>query len=171
MITLLLSLPRWVYVLVAGLLLLLGTYFYGHHSGWSERDAEMQIEIAKKNEESRKTEQKLAEVVSTTATKLQEANDAVTQTQSALDRAIRAGRVRLPATSCVPAAQSAAAPSGDRDQAPSQPDQAADGPSSAERETLALIAQIAADGDRAINQLNACIDAYEEVRKQLNGDR
>ena len=31
--------------------------------------------------------------------------------------------------------------------------------------------EIAADGDRAINQLNACIDAYEQVRKQMNGDR
>ena len=161
MITLLLSLPRWVYVLVAGLFLLLGTYFYGHHKGWYERDAEMQAEIAKKNEEARKTEQKLAEVVSTTATKLQEANDAVTQTQSALDRAIRAGRVRLPAASCVPAAEGASAPSGNQYQAPTE----------SERETLRLIAEIAADGDRAINQLNACIDAYEAVRKQMNGDR
>ena len=161
MITLLLSLPRWVYVLVAGLLLVIGTYFYGHHAGWSERDLEMQAEIAKKNAEARKTEQKLAEVVSTTATKLQEANDAVTQTQSALDRAIRAGRVRLPAASCVPAAQGSTAASGDRYEAPTE----------SERETLRLIAEIAADGDRAINQLNACIDAYNEVRKQLNGDR
>ena len=41
--------------------------------------------------------------------------------------------------------------------------------SDAERETLRLIAQIAADGDKAINQLNACITAYEQVREQING--
>ena len=155
----LLSLPRWVYALVACLMLLVGTYFYGHHKGWYERDAEMQAEIAKKNAEARQTEQKLNDIVSTTATKLQEANNAVTQTQSALDRAIRAGRVRLPTSSCVSTPQGATAPSGDQYQAPTE----------SERETLRLIAEIAADGDRAINQLNACIDAYQEVRKQING--
>jgi hypothetical protein len=39
------------------------------------------------------------------------------------------------------------------------------------RETLRLIAQIAADGDRAINQLNACVDAYNQIREQINGGR
>ena len=55
-------------------------------------------------------------------------------------------------------------------QAAAQPDRAADQPSDAERETLRLIAQIAADGDKAINQLNACVDAYEAVRSQINGN-
>lgn len=161
MITMLLSLPRWVYALVACLLLLVGTYFYGHHKGWYERDAEMQAVIAQKNEESRKAEQRMAEQLNRNATQLQEANNAVNEKQSALDRAIRAGRVRLPAASCVQAAPNAAAPTGDRNEEVSESD----------RETLRLIAQIAADGDRAINQLNACIDAYNEVRKQVNGDR
>lgn len=161
MITMLLSLPRWVYALVACLLLLVGAYLYGHHKGWYERDAEMQAVIAEKNEESRKTEQRMSEQLNRNATQLQEANNAVNEKQSALDRAIRAGRVRLPAASCVQPAQGAAAPSGDRNEEVSESD----------RETLRLIAQIAADGDRAINQLNACIDAYNEVRKQVNGDR
>lgn len=159
MITLLLSLPRWVYALVACLFLLVGTYFYGHHKGWYQRDAEMQAEIAKKNAEARQVEQKLTEQVNASANKLLEANNAINDKQSALDRAIRAGRVRLPAPSCVQPAQSTAAPTGDRDEAAAESD----------RETLRLIAQIAADGDRAINQLNACIDAYQEVRKHING--
>ena len=139
----------------------IGLYRYGFHNGWAERDAEMQAEIAKKNEESRQKEQELAEKLNINTTKLQEANYALDQKQSALDRTIRAGRVRLPAASCVPAAQGAATVAGDRDEAPSESD----------RETLRLIAQIAADGDRAINQLNACIDAYHAVMEQLNGDR
>lgn len=171
MITMLLSLPRWVYAVIAALALLIGTYFYGHHKGWYERDAEMQAEIAKKNAEARATEQKLTEQVNQTATKLTEANNAIDEKQSALDRAIRAGRVRLPASSCVPATSSAPAPAGDRNQAGSQPDPTTDGPSDAERQTLAAIAEIAAAGDRAINQLNACIDAYNQVREQLNGHR
>ena len=165
----LLSLPRWVYAVIAALVLVISIYFYGHHKGWKERDAEMQAEIAKKNEEARETERVMTAKLNETTTKLQEANHAIDEKSSALDRAIRAGRVRLPAPSCVQATASTAPAAGDRDQAPSQPDAASDGPSDAERETLALIAQIAADGDRAVNQLNACIDAYNQVREQLNG--
>ena len=165
----LLSLPRWVYAVLAALVLVISIYFYGHHKGWKERDAEMQAEIAKKNEESRQVERKLTEQLNANATQLQEANHALDEKSSALDRAIRAGRVRLPSASCVQAPASAAPAAGDRNQAPSQPDRQADTSSDAERETLALIAQIAADGDRAVNQLNACIDAYNQVREQLNG--
>jgi len=136
-----------------------GSYMYGHHNGWWERDAEMQIEIARKNEESRAKEQEMQAKLHTNATQLQEANNALSQKSSALDRAIRAGRVRLPSPSCVQTPAGAAPAAGDRNEAASESD----------RETLLLIAQIAADGDRAVNQLNACIDAYNQVREQING--
>lgn len=140
------------------LLIILGIYRYGFSKGWGERDAEMQAEIATKNEESRAREQQLGEQLNKTSTELKEANDAITQKQSALDRAISAGRVRLPAASCVQAGASSTPSAGGGDQAGSESD----------RETLRLIAQIAADGDRAIVQLNACIDAYAAVREQVN---
>lgn len=171
MMTMLLSLPRWVYAVVAAVVLLIGTYFYGHHKGWYERDAEMQAEIARKNEEARATEQKLNEQIQANATRLQEANHVITEKQSALDRAIRAGRVRLPAPRCVQAPADPAPAAGDRYQAPSQPDRQADEPSDAERATLAAIAEIVAQGDRNTAQLNACIDAYETLRSQLNAQR
>ena len=142
-------------------LIIMGIYRYGYSKGWGERDAEMQAEIATKNEEARQREQKLSEQLNTTTTSLREANDAITEKQTALDRAISAGRVRLPAARCVQADASATPAAGGGDQAPSE----------SERETLRLIAQIAADGDRAINQLNACIDAYNQVREQANGQR
>ncbi len=149
-----------------------GTYFYGHHAGWAERDQEMQLEIARKNDEAREKERQLSEQLNNQNVKLKEANNVLDQKQSALDRAIRAGRVRISTpTSCVQAAPSAPAPAGDSNQARSQPDREADAPSDAERETLRLIAQIVADGDRAINQLNACIDAYNQVMETLNGKR
>ena len=146
------------YLILGAIVVAIGLYFYGHHEGWRERDLEMQAEIAKKNDEARKTEEKLTEQVNQTATKLQEANDVVTQKQTALDRAIRAGRVRLPATGCVQTTPNPASTTGDQ----------TDG-SESDRQTLLLIAQIAADGDQAINRLNACISAYEQVRAQLNG--
>jgi flagellar capping protein FliD len=138
----------------------LTAYFYGHHAGFVDRDQEMQAEIAAKNEQVRQTEHKLNEQLSATSTQLSEANNAINEKQSALDRAIRAGRVRLPSPSCVQAAGGTAAPSGNQ-QAGSESD----------TETLRLIAQIAADGDRAVNQLNACIDAYNQVREAANGQR
>lgn len=162
---------RTLIAVVVIVLMVIGIYSYGHHKGWGERDAEMQSEIAAKNEEARQREQKLSEQINQTSTQLKDANDAITQKQSALDRAISSGRVRLPATSCVQASASTAPTGGGGDQARSQPSGQADASSDAERETLRLIAQIAADGDRATNQLNACIDAYNAVREQVNGQR
>jgi hypothetical protein len=149
------------WLIIGAICVAVSVYFYGHHAGWTDRDIEMQAEIATKNEEARQAEHKLNEQLNTTSTQLKEANDAITQKQSALDRAISAGRVRLPSASCLQAGGSPSPASVDRDQ----------GSTESDRETLRLIAQIAADGDRAIVQLNACIDAYNQVREQVNGHR
>lgn len=150
------GLPNPKFILAA-LIACLMAFFYGHHKGWWERDMEMQAEIGKRNEESRAKEQAIAEKLNETSTQLLEANNAITQKQSSLDAAIRAGRVRLPSSSCVQASPSATPASGNQQTG-----------TDADTETLRLIAQIAADGDKAINQLNACIDAYNAVREQVN---
>ena len=41
------------YLIIGAIVTAISMYFYGHHVGWDERDKEMQIEIAKKNEEAR----------------------------------------------------------------------------------------------------------------------
>jgi hypothetical protein len=150
-----------LYLIIGVIVALIGLYGYAHHAGYKERDAEMQAEIAVKNEEARAKEQAATEKLNTTATQLQEANNVITQKQTALDRAIRAGRVRLPAAGCVQASASPAAPAGNSDQAPSD----------ADRETLAAIAALVAEGDRNTEQLNACIDAYNQVRGIVNAQR
>jgi CelD/BcsL family acetyltransferase involved in cellulose biosynthesis len=149
------------WVILGAILVAVSVYFYGHHKGWDERDAEMQAEIAVKNEESRVKEQELAKQLNEQSSKLLEANNAITEKQSSLDRAIRAGRVRLPSASCVQTNGNPPVTSGNSNQAASESD----------TETLRLIAQIAADGDKAINQLNACIDAYQAVMEKSNGKR
>ena len=149
------------WVILGAIFVAVSVYFYGHHRGWDERDAEMQAEIAIKNEESRTKEQELAKQLNEQSSKLLEANNAISEKQSSLDRAIRAGRVRLPSTSCVQTNGNPPAASGNSNQAASESD----------TETLRLIAQIAADGDKAINQLNACIDAYQAVMEKSNGKR
>ena len=149
------------WVILGVLMALAGFYGYGHHKGWVERDIEMQSEIAVKNEEARTKEQELTKQLTENSTKLMEANNAITEKQSSLDRAIRAGRVRLPSSSCVQTSPSATPSSGSSSQAGSESD----------TETLRLIAQIAADGDKAINQLNACIDYYNKVMEAVNAKR
>jgi hypothetical protein len=168
------SIQRTGIAVLLALLAIFGIYKYGYNSGWGDRDAEMQAEIAKKNEESRAKEQEMAKAVADKETELRKANDVVSQKQTDLNRLIAAGRVRLPTASCVQASPSPAPAARDSNQAPSQPDRAPDpdtGPSDAERQTLQMIAQIAADGDRAINQLNACIDAYDNMRNIINAQR
>lgn len=157
------------WIIVGVIISLFGTYQIGHHYGWLERDNDMKIAIAKKNEEARATEQKLGEQINANATKLLEANNVLTQKQSALDRAIRSGRVRLPTASCQQAASSPAIAASDSKETRSQPDRQIDTASDAERETLIAIAEIVAQGDRNTLQLNSCIDAYNEVRNLLNG--
>lgn len=156
------------WLILGALAACLGSYFYGHHKGWWERETEMQIEISRKNEEARVKENQMVESLTAKDHELRKANDAVNQKQTDLNRLIAAGRVRLPAPSCVQASTSPSSTTGDRTEARSEPDRTPD-EVAAERETLRLIAEIAADGDKAINQLNACIDAYEAVRKQING--
>ena len=149
----------WVILgaIVAGI----SVYFYGHHVGWTERDEEMQIAIAKKNEEAREVERAMTSKLVAQTNKLQETNDALSQKTTALDRAIRAGRVRLPAASCVQPTTDSTPASVNRDAEVSESD----------RQTLAAIAAIVAEGDQAINQLNACISTYNEMRELVNGKR
>lgn len=149
----------WV---ILGVLLALGGFYgYGHHKGWAERDAEMQAEIAVKNEEARTKEQELTKQINDQSYKLQEANNAITQKQTDITKLINSGRVRLQATGCVQANASAPAPSGDRNTEASESDRA----------TLLAIAEIVAQGDRNTAQLNQCIQAYNQVMEKVNGQR
>jgi hypothetical protein len=159
------------WVIGGAAILVISTYFTGHHKGWTQRDAEMQVEIAKKNEESRAKEQEMVLTVNQKDEELRKANDVVNKKQTDLNRLIATGRVRLPTTSCVQAPASTTVASGNSAEERAKPDEQANQPSDSERETLQLIAQIAADGDKAINQLNACIDSYNEMRKIVNGQR
>ena len=158
------------WLLVGLAVALFGTYRGGYHFGWDDRDKEMQIEIAKKNEESRAKEQKLTEQLHANATKLQETTNVINEKQTALDRAIRAGRVRFPTSSCVQTPANPTPAAADS-KAGSQPSGQANEASDAERATLAAIAEIVAQGDRNTAALNACIDSYNSMRDLLNDKR
>lgn len=156
------------WLIVGVLVSLFGTYRVGHHYGWLERDNDMKLAIAKKNEESRKTEQKLTEQINSTATKLLETNNVVNEKQSALDRAIRAGRVRISPASCVSAPANPASTASNQERGSESNGQANEA-SNEERATLAAIAEIVATGDRNTAALNACVESYNQMRDLING--
>lgn len=158
------------WLIVGVLVSLFGTYQVGHHYGWLERDNDMKIAIAQKNEESRKTEQKLTEELNQNATKLLEATNAINQKTSALAVANRAGKLRLCPTSNVQAPSSPTIATADT-KAASQPDRPTDTASDAERATIEAIAEIVAQGDKNTVALNACVDSYNQMRDLLNDKR
>jgi hypothetical protein len=158
----------WVLVILC--ITLFGTYRGGYHFGWSDRDKEMQIEIARKNEESRQTEQKLNEKLNENASKLLEANNVLDQKTTALANANRLGKLRLCPTSSVQATPNPT-PTATDTKATSEPDRQADTASDTERATIAAIAEIVAAGDRNTAALNACVDSYNQMRDLLNGNK
>ena len=150
------------WLIVGVLVSLFGTYRAGHHYGWLERDNDMKIAIAQKNDEARAKEKELGEKLQDQETKLRKAQDDVKKKQSAMHELARTGRLRLPAPSCPQASASASAPAGNP-----QPEQS--DASELERATIATLIDLAAEGDKAIHKLNACVSAYEEVRRIVNG--
>ena len=155
------------WLIVGVLVSLFGTYRVGHHYGWLERDGDMKIAIAKKNEEARQIEQNMGEKLNQQSLKLQEANDAINKKTTALAVANRAGKLRLcPSSNVQTPSNTASAPT--NTEATSQPDRQANEPSDAERATIDAIAEIVAAGDRNTVALNACVDSYNQMRDLLN---
>ena len=155
------------WLIVGVLVSLFGTYRVGHHYGWLERDGDMKIAIAKKNEEARQIEQNMGEKLNQQSAKLQEATNAINQKTSALAVANRAGKLRLCPSSNVQTPSSSSSTSTDP-KATSQPNRQANEPSDAERATIDAIAEIVAQGDRNTVALNACVDSYNQMRDLLN---
>ena len=147
------------YIALAVLIALFGSYRGGYHFGWEDRDKEMQIAIAKKNEEARALEQTMATKLVDKESQLRKAQDDIAKKQSAMHELARTGRLRLPAPSCPQTSTSTAPSAGD-----SSPPQ-----TESEREVITALIDIAAEGDKAITKLNSCVAAYEEVRRIVNG--
>ena len=150
------------YIALTVCIALFGSYRGGYHFGWEDRDNDMKIAIAQKNDEARAKEKELGEKLQDQETQLRKAEDDIKKKQSAMHELARTGRLRLPAPSCPQASPSAPIALGNPQ--PIEPPQ-----SESEREVIAALIDIAAEGDKAITKLNACASAYEEVRRLVNG--
>ena len=146
------------WLIVGVMVALFGTYRGGYHFGWEDRDKDMQAEIAKKNEEARELEKNMASKLADKETALRKAKNEISNKQSAMRELANTGRLRLPTTSCVQTSTSASPPTGD-----SRADA-----SELERQTIATLIDIVAEGDKAIVKHTACVAAYNEMRELVN---
>ena len=149
------------WIIISAMVALFGTYRGGYHFGWEDRDQEMQIEIAKKNEEARELEKNMTIKLADKETALRKANNEISKKQSAMRELANTGRLRLPTTSCVQTSTGST---------PATGDSRADA-SELERQTIATLIDIVAEGDKAIVKHTACVAAYNEMRELVNGKR
>jgi hypothetical protein len=137
----------------------------GYYKGQHDENTRQQVEIAALNAEARVKEQALISAIQTQSTKLQKANQDAKLAQQKRNSDIDSGalRLRLPvvkAPNCpIPASDDPPTPTGDSVQTTAELD----------RETAKSLVAITDDGDKAIRQLNACIDAYNSVYQTLKG--
>ena len=149
------------WIIIGAIVSLFTTYQVGHRYGWLERDGEMQVEIAKKNDEARELEKNMASKLADKETELRKAKNEISKKQSAMRELANTGRLRLPTSSCVQASTSTSTPTGD----------SRDEPSELERQTINTLIDLVAEGDKAIAKHAACVAAYNEVRESINGKR
>ena len=149
------------WLIISAIVALFGTYQVGHHYGWLERDEEMQIEIAKKNEEARELEKNMAQKLIDKETALRKAQNEISKKQSAMRELANTGRLRLPTASCVQTSTSTTPAAGD----------SRDEPSELERQTINTLIDLVAEGDKAITKHAACVAAYNEVRESINNGK
>jgi hypothetical protein len=136
------------WVILGAIAVAVSAYFYGHHAGYVQKETEDALEIARLNTEmnKKKDEQDVKD-------------EAVKQDFEAKLSTVIASRPRLyvplaPASGCASAA-------GNNAQARAELD----------GQTVEDLIRLVAEGDRAIIELNSCIDRYNQVTETLRGNR
>jgi len=139
-------------------LVILGGYYVANQNGYNRRVAEDKVEIERLNGEARAKEAELNGKLAKANGQLKKAKDDIKNKVTSINDRIDSGELRFPAAGCLQADSNAPASGGNT----------TDGTES-NRSVLKAIVQIAADGDNAITQLNACIANYKTVMETVNG--
>ena len=153
------------WVLLGILMAVIGAGTTGYMKGGSDESKRQQLEIARLNEQARVKEQALVTAVQTQANQLAKAEQnakTVTQKRNAdIDSGTLRLRIPVKAPTCPVQTATNSTP------APRDSVQAG---AELERETAKTLVAITDDGDKAIRQLNACIDAYNAVYQTMKGN-
>jgi len=149
-----------------GLLLsLVASFGFGYYKGGIDEYLKQQAEIARLNDEARQKEQALVTAVQTQATQLVKAeqNAKVLSQKRNTDIDSGALKLRIPVKAPICPIQTA-------DHATIAPRDSVQANAELDRETAKTLIAITDDGDKAIRQLNSCIDAYNAVYQTLKGN-
>ena len=146
--------------LLLAIIAIIGGYFYGQHigdkNGYARRDTETLVQIAKLNAENQQKTDSLVQQMNDKEDELQKVKEDAKKQIAKLNADIATGKLQLyvkvkPTSNC----SSPNAPT------PSRPDTAT---AQLDPTFAQSIVSITEDGDKAIRQLNSCIDAYNAVR-------
>lgn len=154
------------WVLLSILMAVLGAFGSGYYKGGEDENARQQAEIAILNAEAKVKEQALITAIQTQSTKLQKANQDAKLAQQKRNADIDSGalRLRLPVKAPVCPVYTAT-------DTPATPRDSVQTSAELDGETAKSLVAITDDGDKAIRQLNACIDAYNTVYQTLKGTK
>jgi LAS superfamily LD-carboxypeptidase LdcB len=150
------------WVILALICAFLGVGSVSYTKGKDSERERQQLNIAALNAEARAKEQALITTIQTQSNKLQKANQDAKLAQQKRNLDIDSGALKLR----IPV-QSPVCPVHTAPDAPVAPRDSVQATAELDRETAKNLIAITDDGDKAIRQLNACIDAYESVRKSL----
>ena len=137
------SLPN-PWVILGAIAVAFSVYLYGHHAGYAKKEQEDQLLIAQKNSEMNKLKDE------------QDAKDSETKKlfEDELNNLIaKRPRLYVPVTS----KSGCAATTTNNDKETAELD----------GQTVEDLIRLVAEGDRAIIELNSCIDRYEAIRNTL----
>ena len=133
-------------MILAAIVVAFSAYFYGHHAGYVQKETEDALEIARLNTEMNHKKDE------------QDAKDAVVKQEFETKLSgILSSRPRL----YVPITTTGGCAGNANSQARAELD----------GQTAEDLIKLVAEGDRAIIDLNSCIDRYNQVRDTLNGQR
>lgn len=152
-------------VWIGFLLSLAASFGFGYYKGGIDEYLKQQAEITRLNDEARQKEQALVTAVQTQATQLVKAeqNAKVLSQKRNTDIDSGALKLRIPVKAPICPIQTA-------DHAPIASRDSVQANAELDRETAKTLIAITDDGDKAIRQLNSCIDAYNAVYQTLKGN-
>ena len=152
-------------VWIGFLLSLAASFGFGYYKGGIDEYLKQQAEIARLNDEARQKEQALVTAVQTQATQLVKAEQNAKVLSQKRNADIDSGtlKLRIPVkTPICPIQTTTDASIATRDSVQANAE--------LDRETAKTLIAITDDGDKAIRQLNSCIDAYNAVYQTLKGN-
>jgi len=140
------------WILLGILSIVISSFFYGHHQAYVEQEAE----VARLNLLERQKEAEMVKIADNHATELRKANENAKVQIAKLQSDVASGAIRLSIATRAVQTSSDSTPTSGNTEARSELDP----------EAANTLISIAADGDKAIRQLNACVDIYNEVRSK-----